>query len=331
MSSWLLKTAIQKTFSALPCSNWWNELVQKYITHTLDLEREGEFQNKLEACRQHTSYYQAAAKRSIAGAKIVELGTGWFVIIPIGLFLQGASEIWSWDIVRHLRRDTFKRTLELFIHYEENNLLHEFLPSIKPDRLRRLHEVAAANDRRAPHELLEQFNIHALIGDARRSGLKSQSVDFIFSHQVLEHLTPQQLANIFVEFRRLLKRHGVMCHNIGLADQFASFDSSITPFNYLKYSKRQWKLFDNSIIPQNRLRVPDYRELLEQGGFCVTTEDNLSGAPEDLRSVKLAAEFSRYSFDELLVLYSWIVATTAPAESPKPIASLHTDSSAQNG
>jgi hypothetical protein len=313
MSSWLLKTAIQKVFGVLPGGNLCNELLQKYVTRTLDLEPNGTFLGRLEACRQHTRYYLAGGQRSIEGAKVVELGTGWFAIIPIGLFLQGASEIWTWDIVRHLRRDTFKRTIELFIQFEESNLLQEFLSDIKPDRLHKLHEVFALTDEKTPHELLEMLHIHALIGDVRRSALEPQSIDFVYSHQVLEHISPQLLSSLFIEFRRLLKRDGVMCHNIGLADQFANTDSSITPFNYLKFSKRQWKLFDNSMIPQNRLRIVDYRELLERAGFSIDEEHNLLGDPDDLSSIQIASEFTRYSVEELLVLYSWFVASPSLA------------------
>jgi hypothetical protein len=114
---------------------------------------------------------------------------------------------------------------------------------------------------------------------------------------------------MLAEFRRLLKDYGVTCHNIGLADQFASFDTTITPYNFLTYSRLQWSLIDNSIIPQNRLRVSDYREIFLQAGFRIRAEDNLLGEPEDLRSIRLAKEFQSYSFDELLVLYSWMVAT----------------------
>ena len=308
----MIKAAVQKILSMLPYSHRWNEFAQRWVTHSLILDADGEFRDKLEACQQFTKYYQTAAQRTIEGAKIVELGTGFFPIIPIGLYLRGASEIWSWDIVRLLRRDTFKRTLELFIQFKENDLLEEILPGVEPERLRQLYELYEIADQRAPHEMLERLNIHAVIGDVRKSGLAPQSVDFVFSHKVLQHLSREDLRSVLIEFRRLLKEEAVMCHHIGFRDQFASFDSSITPFNFLKYTKRQWKLIDNSIIPQNRLRIPDYRELLEQTNFCVTREDNLSGAQEDLRSVKLAQEFTNYSFDDLLVLTSWIVATPAP-------------------
>lgn len=307
----MVKTAIQKTFGLLPYGNRWNELAQHYITHSLDLEPQGEFRDKLEACGRHTNYFQTFAGRSIEGARIFELGTGWFAIIPIGMYLQGAAEIWTWDIIGHLRKDTFKRTLELFIQFDESGLLRQFLPDLKQERVKRLYEVAANTQRLNPRQLLEQLDIHALIGDARQSNIDSHSIDFVFSHQVLEHLSRQHIASMLAEFRRLLHDSGVTCHHIGLADQFASFDATITPFNFLKYSRLQWKLFDNSIIPQNRLRISDYRKIFAEAGFRIDAEDNLMGDPKDLRSIQLAQEFRSYSFDELLVLYSWMVASIA--------------------
>jgi hypothetical protein len=61
------------------------------------------------------------------------------------------------------------------------------------------------------------------------------------------------------------------------------------------------------MIPQNRLRISDYRRAYSDAGFEIVAEEDLNGAESDLASVRLAAEFEHYDKQELLVLFSWLV------------------------
>ena len=98
-----------------------------------------------------------------------------------------------------------------------------------------------------------------------------------------------------------------MSHYIGLADQYASFDNSITPFNFLNYSEKKWKWYNNPIIPQSRLRISDYRGIFKECGWDIVEERNSLGSIDDLRSIQIAPEFRKYKEEDLLVIYSWIV------------------------
>jgi hypothetical protein len=57
--------------------------------------------------------------------KALEIGTGPWPIVPIGLYLLGASEIWTSDIVPLLQRDTLRRTIELFCEFRNEGFLGE--------------------------------------------------------------------------------------------------------------------------------------------------------------------------------------------------------------
>ena len=86
------------------------------------------------------------------------------------------------------------------------------------------------------------------------------------------------------------------------------FDRSLTPFNFLRYADPAWRRYDNPIIPQNRLRISDYRRLVRAGGFNITQEVNRRGSAADLSQVPLATHFQKYDREDLLVIYSRLTA-----------------------
>ena len=312
MSKWLIKTAVQRVVSWLPQSHKWNELLQKHVTKGLDLSSR-DFESKLKCCRTHLQSYREISTASKDHFTVLELGTGWFPIVPLGLYLCGASEIWTYDLVPLLRKYTFKRMLYLFCQYDQKGTLKEFLPDVRSDRVANLQNLLEKSDHKTPERLLEGLNIHPIIGDARHTELAIKSIDLVCSTVVFEHVPSEVLTGLFKEFQRVSSYHAVMSHYIGMADQFANFDSSITGFNFLKFSDSAWRWLNNPMIPLTRLRIADYRKLVVDAGYTIIKEDNTCGAIEDLKKIKLAPRFRNHSQEDLLVLFSWIVARRNPA------------------
>jgi hypothetical protein len=307
MPSWMVKAALQHVIGRLPGNYWWNGLFQKYVTKGYYPSRET-FEGKLNCCRRHLDYYLRFSPAPQAGFTALELGTGSWPIVPIGLYVCGASDIFTYDLVPVLRRDTLRRTLELFIEFKKEGALERILRAVQPERLQRLEDVLGRVEEETPSQSLRQLNIQVRIGDARATELPENSVDMIFSTVVFEHIGAEILRGLLAEFERISKPDAIMSHYVGLADQYASFDKSITPFNFLKYCDRQWRVLNNPIIPQSRLRLADYRELFRQSGWGIVVESNTSGLMDDLSKIRLAPEFAKYSTEDLLVLFSWLVA-----------------------
>lgn len=303
----MIKAAMQHVIGWLPRSYWWNGLFQKYVTKGYYPSRES-FEQKLVCCRKHLDHYLKFSPAPRSGFKALELGTGSWPIVPLGLYLCGASEIWTYDVAPVLRRDTLKRTLELFSEFKQDGSLEKILGMVEQERILRLEELLMQVETEAPADLLRRLNVRVLIGDARTTTLPDDSIDFIFSTVVLEMIGEETLRNLLVEFKRVASPDAVMSHYVGLADQYASFDKSITPYNFLKYSDGWWNLLNNPIIPHSRLRIADYRKLLEQTGWNITEERNTSGPPDDLKKIRLAPRFRKYAVEDLLVLSSWLVA-----------------------
>jgi hypothetical protein len=147
-----------------------------------------------------------------------------------------------------------------------------------------------------------------MVGDARRSGLAGASIDLIASTDVLEYIPRDVLLGLLVEFRRISSPQGVMSHKVDLTDEYAFFGSSITPFNFLRFSDRAWQLINNPLIPLPRLRVSDYRECFREAGFAGVAETLTRGDPTTLERIRLAKRFAGYDPSDLLVLTAWLVA-----------------------
>jgi hypothetical protein len=310
MASWLVKALVQRGIGALPNPHYWNELFQDRVTHSLDLTME-RFEVSLRNCQNHLEQLRRFGSTAKSGRfSAFELGTGWFPTVPIGLFLCGAREVWTWDIAPFLTRDRLKLTIRRFLELEQRDELKAHL-DVLPERLNRLLEILALCESSAglgPAELLEQMGIHYRIGNAPQSGLPPQSVDLIVSDVVFEYLAPQELFEILREFRRVAAQNAVMSHTIGLDDQYAAYDREITPFNFLRFPDWVWRCLNNPIIPLNRLRITDYRRAFGESGFRIVHEASQRGDPADLARTPLAARFRDYPIEDLLVIYTWLVA-----------------------
>lgn len=318
MPSWLIKSALQNVIGRLPGSFWWNMLFQKHVTRGYYPSREA-FESKLECCRRHLDHYLKFSPAQRLGFTAFELGTGAWPIVPIGLYLCGASEIHTYDLVPFLNRDLLARTLSLFAEAGKEGVLDRVLKTVQPERLVFIEEALSRVETEAPARLLARMGIHLNIGDARATKLPDGSADLIFSTVVFEHIDADILSGLLKEFRRIASPDAVMSHYVGLADQYASFDKSITPFNFLQFSDRQWRFLNNPIIPQSRLRMADYRKLFNQNGWRIIEERNLVGGLEDLRKIDLAAKFKEHSVEDLRVLFSWMAARPTSERSEESV------------
>jgi hypothetical protein len=282
-------------------------LFQEKVTKSLGLGA-GAFEFRLNYCRRYLEDFLEVRPECATGFTAVELGTGWYPIIPIGLWLCGATEIWSFDIVPLLRRERLKVLLNFFCEYDRAGKLQQFLPALKRERIARLHEVLQSVDSETPEAVLEKINIHATLRDAQNTGLSAKSVDLFFSCVVLEHIPAAIQRNLNAEFLRVASPRSVLIEFVDLKDQYAAFDKSLTVFNFLKFSNGIWRWLNSPLIPQWRLRVSDLRLLLRDSGWEVVKEVNTVAPASELDKVRLAPEFQKYSREDLLVVETWLVA-----------------------
>ena len=307
MPRWWVKAAIQRGIGLLPGRNYWNEWFQEHVTRSVECT-DSRFESQLKKSRTHLEFYRTHTPSSPSMPRtVLELGTGWHAVFPVAMFLAGADEIWTWDIARLLKRHRLQQALKHFLSRASNNRLSELFPQARPERVAQLAAVAAGNwpD---PYALLRHLNVRAVVGDARRSGLPGGTIDLIASTVVLEYIPQDVLLGLLCEFRRTASLQCVMSHDVDMTDEYSYFDSSITPFNFLRFSDRAWRLINNPLIPLNRLRVSDFRKCFREAGFTVVEEVVTRGDPKALASIRLAPRFARCDQSNLLFLKVWFVA-----------------------
>jgi len=305
----MLKAAVQNTVSILPGNQSWNYLLQKYITRSSGLDKT-RLQLKLQYARRHLQSFfgrQRLQQKEGDTFTVLELGTGWSPIIPIALFLCGASKIWTIDKRPLLRRENVIRTLQLFAALARDEDLSATLPWIREDRLRVMLDAVECTNPISVSDILAPFNIEVLIQDAQHTTLEPGAVDFFLSNSVLQEIPKQILLGIFREFRRVASTTSTMSHYVNMVEPYADCDPTLTAYHFLQYSDLTWRFINNSLHYHNRLRISDYRLVHELSEFQIVREDNEEGPNSELDRIHLAKQFQRYSRDELRVLRTWMV------------------------
>jgi SAM-dependent methyltransferase len=306
MPHWLIKSAIHQILYRLPQRQAWNRLFQKYVTRSVVLNGE-KFETKVRECHRHWNSFRDASPATPEFVAF-ELGTGWFPIIPVGLYLCGAKKIWTVDIDPMLRPEALRQMLEHFQAYAGNGKLREMLPELKTDRLQTLRGLVDLVSRERPEELLKRLQIECLALDAQSTPVASRTIDLYLSSAVLEYIPRPVLQGIFKEARRLLVPGGIMSHRLNLIDQFSYFDRSIGAYNFLRFTDKQWRRRNSPMIWQNRMRISDFRALFAEAGFEILREESEPGKAAELDAIPLAPEFSGYRREDLLVLHSFLTA-----------------------
>ena len=230
---------------------------------------------------------RAIAKRgrTFANSVTLEIGTGWFPCIPLLLRLKGAEKVYLSDLTQHMDQVTFDET----VRYLGKSLTSE-------EDVRGLESIALSS-----FEYLVPFDASVLPDD---------SLDFIISRTVLEHISPDGLRGLFTSLRPKLKKDGLMVHLIDHSDHFEHHDKSISRIEFLTRSKRRHEFVNYFIRDgENRLRHHEYRPLFESCGFRAVDEifDVDEEAARQAETLQLAPPFNDMSPEEIAVLTSTYV------------------------
>lgn len=310
MPPWILKSVVHRGISWLPSSQSWNYFLQRYITKSLAVSYES-FELKTRRAHKMLTDFRTHCQCSTPTPVVLELGTGWYPVLPVVFFLCGAERISTIDKVSLLRTEQVRAVCRFFCEHDLRGSLTALLPSLQPRRLATLHELLKSNNLSVA-EMLAALNIEALVRDQPQLDLPDGMAHLICSEVVLTYISPSMLVQIFREFRRLAFPGGMMIHSIAMRDDYAHFDPRISVLNMLKYSPAAWRWLDSPIAPNNRLRISDYRKLHHTSGFDIVAEENITITPDELRRVPIHEDFTRYSFADLLVTDTWMI--SRPAE-----------------
>jgi len=305
ISKWIIKALVQKTISYLPGSRNINYFFQRNVTGAVHLTDE-HFGIKLQHGRDHFQSFRTYSGVQ-SGTIILELGTGWYPIVPILFYLTSSGNVISVDIHNWLTLETQLKTFGKMEEWRERGLMDDLVPFINEKRWEKMLFVLHNPSVFSTDRINEMIGLTPMIQDARNLPLKVDTIDFICSNNTFEHVPEKVLRDILVEFKRVLKPGGMMSHFIDMSDHFAHFDHHISIYNFLKFSAKQWKLLDNSIQPQNRMRFRDYTEMYRELGLAASEKIISEGSIEELGGIKIHSDYSGYTEEELAISHAYII------------------------
>ncbi len=236
---------------------WWMKLAAKIVLSrlpfdyrrwaTLGLFKHGDMvdpEYALGVFRSHLDRVEFPAKRG--GFTCLELGPGDSLLSAPIAHVFGAHNCYLVDA-----GDFASREMRPF------QQLGDLLRACGKD----VSDLAGARDW---DDVLARCNTEYRVGglDALRS-IRDESVDFIWSQAVLEHIPKRDFLETMRELRRVLRKGGCCSHTVDLTDHFNG------QLNNLRFSESRWEspFFAASGFYTNRIRFGEMMAMFESAGF----------------------------------------------------------------
>jgi SAM-dependent methyltransferase len=147
-------------------------------------------------------------------------------------------------------------------------------------------------------EILEICNADYLnSGLSSLKSIESNSVDFIWSQAVLEHVKRSEFLDNMQELRRIIRKEGVCSHVVDLRDHI---DCSL---NNLRFSEKIWEsnFIANSGFDTNRIRYPQMLDLFKKAGFAIASVRVNKWESLPIERSKLDRQFASFTDEELCI------------------------------
>jgi predicted SAM-dependent methyltransferase len=127
--------------------------------------------------------------------------------------------------------------------------------------------------------------------------IEDHSVDFVWSHAVLEHVRRSEFLEIMQETRRVISNDGVCSHTVDLKDHL---DESL---NNLRFQENFWEssFVEKSGIYTNRIRCAEMLDIFKEAGFEVKATQVNKWQNLPISRTSLAKKFQHLSDDELCI------------------------------
>lgn len=213
------------------------------------------------------------------GATVLELGPGDSIASALIAAGHGAGRVWLIDAGDYATKDVALYRV----------LARDLADSgvVTPD----LSRAQTFED------VLNACNARYLTRGLRSLGeVADVSVDFAWSHSVLEHVRKAQLSDTLRELRRVVKPGGLVSHNVDYQDHLAG------ALNNLRFAERLWEssLFADSGFYTNRVPAVVMHNMFRETGFEVLQEDfgRWPALPTPRR--RMAPEFGGFADQDLM-------------------------------
>ena len=121
--------------------------------------------------------------------------------------------------------------------------------------------------------------------------IDDNSIDFLFSHSVMEHVRSNDLKILISEMYRILRKGGLSSHVIDFSDHLGF------GLNNLRFSKRFWELdfVANSGFYTNRVSSVEMIHLFEKKGFKIIKKKLIKWQKSPIRKNDIHKDFSHFT------------------------------------
>jgi hypothetical protein len=292
---WRMKGLLQKTLGVVPGGRQVNDLLQTALGSMRDFD--SLLRQKLANWEVLIRLISEAGIPCLQGLRLLEVGTGWFPALPFCFSLGDAASCVTFDVTRHL---TSKLTFRMLAGLEPH-LVRIALASSTPIEVIRRNYAVLKEERTLPGLLNRARVKYDAPADIAASAVEPASVDLLFSNSVLQYVPIDGLRAIMRKTLSVLRPGGIAVHRIVCSDDYSYFDRSISPINYLVYTERQWRFWNNRLLYQNRLRPKDFCEIAVEAGLCVLLA-KFTLRPEAMAALpklRIAPEFRKYPPEQL--------------------------------
>jgi SAM-dependent methyltransferase len=296
---WRLKGGIQKVLGYMPGGDRLHYMLQRRGGGLTDFGRECDI--KVDDWRLMMGHLRAS-KVPVAGATLLEIGTGWYPTFPMCLYLAGAARVYTLDLTRHIKPDMVRLLADRL-------QAHVALIARESGR----DEAAVAAQQQALVAALDKGASLAVAtgnvidyrapADAADTALTAGSIDVVFSNSVLEHVPGPVIDACFVEAMRILRPGGIVFHSVNCGDHYAYTDRTINQLHYLQFSEEEWRRWNNAFLYQNRLRAIDFTDMAKRAGFAIEIDTSRASKErlDQLDALRVDPAFSRYTREQLAI------------------------------
>lgn len=191
--------------------------------------------------------------RPVAGARILEIGYGDNLGVPLLFLAHGAAQVTCierFDVVRNPREER--------LLYRR---LREQLAGPERERFDAALELSGNGYRLTTDRIEIRHNMP--VEDLARAA--NESFDYILSKAVLEHVADVPAA--FAAMDALLVPGGRMIHHVDLRDHGIFTRGGFPPLEFLTVSPGLWRAMMSRSGKPNRVPVAAYRQILDSLGY----------------------------------------------------------------
>lgn len=209
----------------------------------------------------------------------VELGSGWLPILPYLLITKGnAKRVDTYDVNEHYNTSKIEK---LDPHFQE--LFDE-----------------KGLGRKGKYHLPESVQYFPKTS-IENGSLKE--ADIIISRFVLEHVPPTVLKKLHKNFYEQLPVGGCVLHLISPSDHRAYSDTSLSLYDFLRFSKEEWDTIQTKFDYHNRLRLPQYLDIFKEYFEVVHVEFNACKNPSEsydkFKKLEIHEDYLGFTEEEL--------------------------------